>query len=37
MGSMQAFNTQVGVFNPGQSRWIFKGKKTTARLSSEGK
>ena len=37
-GSVLAFGTQVRVFKPGRSRWIFQGeKKSSARLPSEGK
>ena len=36
-GSMLAFGTQVHGFAPGRSRRIFRAKKSSARLSSEGK
>ena len=36
-GSVLAFSTQVREFKPGRSRRIFRAKKTTARLPSEGK
>ena len=36
-GSMLAFSTQVRGFKPGQSRRIFKGKKSSARLLKEVK
>jgi hypothetical protein len=36
-GSVLAFGTQVREFAPGRSRRIFKAKKSSARLPSEGK
>ena len=36
-GSVLAFNTQVPGFKPGRSRRIFRAKKSSARLPSEGK
>jgi len=36
-GSVLAFSTQVCRFKPGRSRWIFRAKKSSARLPSEGK
>jgi hypothetical protein len=36
-GSVLAFGTQVCGFKPGRSRRIFRAKKSSARLSSEGK
>jgi len=36
-GSMLAFSTQVCGFKPGQSHWIFRAKKSSARLPLEGK
>jgi hypothetical protein len=36
-GSVLAFGTQVRGFTPGRSCRIFRGKKSSARLSSEGK
>jgi len=36
-GSVLAFSTQVCGFKPGRSRWIFRAKKSSARLPSEGK
>ena len=36
-GSVLAFSTQVRGFKPGRSRRIFRAKKSTARLPSEGK
>jgi hypothetical protein len=36
-GSVLAFGTQVRGFAPGRSRWIFRAKKSSARLPSEGK
>ena len=36
-GSVLAFSTQVCGFKPGQSRQIFRAKKSSARLPSEGK
>jgi len=35
--SVLALGTQVRGFKPGQSRRIFKGEKSSARLPSEGK
>jgi len=35
-GSVLAFSTQVCGFKPGRSRRIFRAKKSSARLSSEG-
>jgi hypothetical protein len=35
--SVLAFSTQVRGFKPSQSRPIFKGEKSSARLPSEGK
>jgi hypothetical protein len=35
-GSVLAFGTQVRGFKPGRSRWIFRAKKSSARLPSEG-
>ena len=37
IGSVLAFGTQVRGFKPGRSRRIFQGKKSSARLTSEGK
>ena len=36
-GSVLAFSTQVRGFKPGRSRRIFRAKKSSARLPSEGK
>ena len=36
-GSVLAFRTQVRWFKPGRSRRIFRAKKSSARLPSEGK
>ena len=36
-GSVLAFSTQVRAFKPGRSRRIFRAKKPSARLPSEGK
>ena len=36
-GSVLAFSTQVCGFKPGRSRRIFRAKKSSARLPSEGK
>ena len=36
-GSLLAFGTQVRGFKPGRSRRIFRAKKSSARLPSEGK
>ena len=36
-GSVLAFGTQVRGFKPGRSCRIFRAKKSTARLPSEGK
>ena len=36
-GSALAFSTQVRGFKPGRSRRIFRAKKSSARLPSEGK
>jgi hypothetical protein len=36
-GSVLAFGTQVRAFKPGRSRRIFRAKKSSARLPSEGK
>jgi len=36
-GSVLAFGTQVHGFAPGRSRRIFRAKKSSARLPSEGK
>ena len=35
--SVLAFSTQVRGFKPGRSRQIFRAKKSSARLPSEGK
>ena len=36
-GSVLAFSTHVRGFKPGRSRRIFRAKKSSARLPSEGK
>ena len=36
-GSVLAFSTEVRGFKPGRSRRIFRAKKSSARLPSEGK
>ena len=36
-GSVLAFSTQVRGFKPGRSHLIFRAKKSSARLPSEGK
>jgi len=36
-GSVLAFSTQVWGFKPGRSRRIFRAKKSSGRLPSEGK
>jgi len=36
-GSVLAFGTRVCRFAPGRSHWIFRAKKSSARLPSEGK
>ena len=36
-GSVLAFSTKVRGFKPGRSRRIFRAKKSSARLPSEGK
>jgi len=36
-GGVLAFGTQVCEFKPGRSRWIFRAKKSSARLPSKGK
>ena len=36
-GSVLAFGTPFRGFAPGQSRWIYRAKKSSARLPSEGK
>ena len=36
-GSVLAFSTQVRGFKPGRSRRIFRAKKSSSRLPSEGK
>jgi hypothetical protein len=35
--SVLAFGTQVREFKPGRSSWIFRAKKSSARLPLEGK